>query len=36
LIDFSDVIVHVMLPAMREFYDLEGLWGVPASRREEV
>ena len=26
LLDFSDLIVHLMLPATREFYDLEGLW----------
>ena len=26
LLDFGDLIVHRMLPATREFYDLEGLW----------
>ena len=26
LLDFGDLIVHLMLPATREFYDLEGLW----------
>jgi ribosome-associated protein len=27
LIDYSDVIVHVFYEPVREFYDLEGLWG---------
>ena len=26
LLDFGDLIVHLMLPATREFYELEGLW----------
>jgi ribosome-associated protein len=26
LVDFGDVIVHIMLPATREFYDIERLW----------
>ena len=25
-IDYTDVIVHIFLPDVREFYDLEGLW----------
>jgi len=27
LIDCGDIVCHVMHPAVREYYDLEGLWG---------
>jgi len=27
LMDFADVIVHIFYQPVREFYDLEGLWG---------
>lgn len=27
VMDFSDVIVHIFYQPVREFYDLEGLWG---------
>lgn len=27
LVDADDLIVHVMLPAVRDFYDIEALWG---------
>ncbi len=33
LVDLNDVIVHLMLPQTRAFYNLEKLWGVSASHR---
>jgi ribosome-associated protein len=32
-IDFDSVIAHIFLPGERTFYDLEGLWGEPATVR---
>lgn len=34
LVDLADVVVHVMLPRVRDFYNLEKLWDMPA--RDEV
>lgn len=33
LIDLSEIIVHVMLPRVREFYGLEKLWDITATKR---
>lgn len=32
LLDYIDVVVHLFIKSLREFYDLEGLW-VEAGRR---
>jgi len=33
LIDLNEIIVHVMLPRVREFYGLEKLWDMAATKR---
>ena len=32
LVDFGDLVVHVMHPTVREFYNLEELWGTRKVR----
>jgi ribosome-associated protein len=33
LVDVGDVIVHIMQPAVRTYYNLEELWGVQPKLR---
>lgn len=33
LVDAGDVVVHIMQPAVRNYYNLEELWTAPATSR---
>lgn len=36
LVDLGDVIVHIMQPAVRAYYNLEELWGVQPKLRAQA
>ena len=36
LVDLGSVVVHIMQPAIRQYYNLEELWAAPRSRRRRV
>jgi len=36
LVDLGDIVVHIMQPHIREFYDLEKLWEIDASEERDA
>jgi ribosome-associated protein len=36
LVDLDDIVVHIMVPATRAYYNLEQLWGEAENRRSHV
>ncbi|MBM3351439.1 MAG: ribosome silencing factor [Betaproteobacteria bacterium] len=36
LVDMDDIVVHIMVPATRAYYNLEQLWGAAETRRSSI
>ena len=36
LVDLDDIIVHIMVPTTRAYYNLEQLWGEAEGRRSHI
>ena len=36
LVDLNDIVVHIMIPATRAYYNLEQLWGDAEARRAHI
>ena len=36
LVDLNDMVVHIMIPATRAYYNLEQLWGDAEARRGHI
>ncbi len=36
LVDLDDIVVHIMVPTTRAYYNLEQLWGEAESRRSHI
>jgi len=36
LVDLNDIVVHIMVPATRAYYNLEQLWGNAETRRGHI